>query len=102
MATNESTNTDLPIYTAGLLPPHQNVAPEKETAGYSSYLTVLDATSIDNTISIIVIVWLADADVSYFLSRLRKYLSLEEYKMKANDGISPLSEMSSFKYCKLK
>lgn len=47
---------------------------------------------------------LSDADVSYFLSRsrLRKHLSFEEYKMKVDGGVSPLSEVSTFNYWKLK
>lgn len=46
---------------------------------------------------------LSDAGVYYFLNRdrLRKHIPFEEYEMKV-DGVSPLSEVSTFKYWKLK
>lgn len=56
---------------------------------------MLVATSIDNFISMIIIVWLLKMQMAQgFLKQLRKHLSFEEDKMKVDSGVSPLSVSS--------
>jgi hypothetical protein len=57
------------------------MAPEKEAQGHALLLQVLDATSIDNSIPMIITVWLLQMQMS---QRFLKHPSFEEDKMKVH------------------
>lgn len=94
-------------HTAVLPPPHQThqkMAPEKYAEGYALLLQVLDAASLDNFISMIIIVRLLKMQMAQgFLNSSESIYPLKRTRWRWTVGWVPfLSQVSTFKYCKVK